>query len=79
MPAAPVFLCFASAGLDELTDRVANEGSEPNSVAQHGSLVYVLNTAGNQSARCEAFREEAADTMDASWCTPVIASPRTRP
>jgi 6-phosphogluconolactonase len=33
----------------ELTDRVATEGSEPNSVAQHGSLVYVLNTAGSSS------------------------------
>jgi 6-phosphogluconolactonase (cycloisomerase 2 family) len=31
----------------ELTDRVATEGSEPNSVAQFGSLVYVLNTAGS--------------------------------
>src|SRR6202789_4274244 len=33
----------------ELTDRVATEGSEPNSVAQFGSLVYVLNTAGSSS------------------------------
>ena len=33
----------------ELTDRVASEGSEPNSVAQLGSLVYVLNTAGSSS------------------------------
>jgi 6-phosphogluconolactonase len=33
----------------ELTDRVATEGSEPNSVAQSGSLVYVLNTAGSSS------------------------------
>src|ERR1700678_1376585 len=33
----------------ELTDRVASEGSEPNSVAQFGSLVYVLNTAGSSS------------------------------
>src|SRR6202522_3123287 len=33
----------------ELTDRVASEGSEPNSVAQSGSLVYVLNTAGSSS------------------------------
>jgi len=32
-----------------LTDRVATEGSEPNSVAQFGSLVYVLNTAGSSS------------------------------
>jgi 6-phosphogluconolactonase len=31
----------------DLTDRVATEGSEPNSVAQSGSLVYVLNTAGS--------------------------------
>ena len=31
----------------ELTDRVATEGSEPNSLAQSGSLVYVLNTAGS--------------------------------
>jgi 6-phosphogluconolactonase len=33
----------------ELTDRVATEGSEPNSVAQFGSLVYVLNTAGSSN------------------------------
>src|ERR1700719_4750824 len=33
----------------ELTDRVATEGSEPNSVSQSGSLVYVLNTAGSSS------------------------------
>jgi 6-phosphogluconolactonase len=33
----------------ELTDRVATGGSEPNSVAQFGSLVYVLNTAGSSS------------------------------
>src|SRR5258708_11920392 len=31
----------------ELSDSVATEGSEPNSVAQFGSLVYVLNTAGS--------------------------------
>src|SRR3984957_1427892 len=31
----------------ELTDRVATEGSEPNSVAQFGSLVYVLNTGSS--------------------------------
>jgi 6-phosphogluconolactonase len=33
----------------ELTDLVATEGSEPNSVAQFGSLVYVLNTAGSSN------------------------------
>lgn len=33
----------------ELTDRVVTQGSEPNAVAQHGSLVYVLNTAGSSS------------------------------
>jgi 6-phosphogluconolactonase (cycloisomerase 2 family) len=33
----------------ELTDHVSTEGSEPNSVAQFGSLVYVLNTAGSSS------------------------------
>src|SRR5258707_64819 len=33
----------------ELTDRVATEGSEPNSVAQFGSRVYVLNTAGSSN------------------------------
>ena len=32
-----------------LTDRVATGGSEPNAVAQHGKLVYVLNTAGSSS------------------------------
>jgi 6-phosphogluconolactonase (cycloisomerase 2 family) len=39
----------------ELTDRVATEGSEPNSVAQFGSLVYVLNTAGSSSVVGFAF------------------------
>jgi 6-phosphogluconolactonase len=32
-----------------LTDRVPTGGSEPNAVAQHGKLVYVLNTAGSSS------------------------------
>jgi 6-phosphogluconolactonase len=33
----------------DLTDRIRTEGSEPNSVTQHGNLVYVLNTAGSSS------------------------------
>lgn len=32
-----------------LTDRAPSGGSEPNAVAQHGRLVYVLNTAGSSS------------------------------
>lgn len=32
-----------------LTDQTATEGSEPNAVAEHGGLVYVLNTAGSSS------------------------------
>jgi len=32
-----------------LSDQVPTEGSEPNAVAQRGSLVYVLNTAGSSS------------------------------
>jgi 6-phosphogluconolactonase (cycloisomerase 2 family) len=32
-----------------LTDVVPTGGSEPNAVAQHGKLVYVLNTAGSSS------------------------------
>jgi 6-phosphogluconolactonase len=32
-----------------LTDIVPTGGSEPNAVAQHGKLVYVLNTAGSSS------------------------------
>ena len=32
-----------------LTDRIRTLGSEPNSVSQHGNLVYVLNTAGSSS------------------------------
>jgi 6-phosphogluconolactonase (cycloisomerase 2 family) len=32
-----------------LSDRVPSGGSEPNAVAQHGKLVYVLNTAGSSS------------------------------
>jgi 6-phosphogluconolactonase len=30
----------------ELSDQVPTDGSEPNSVAEHAGLVYVLNTAG---------------------------------
>ena len=33
----------------DLRDRVPTGGSEPNAVAQHGRLVYVLNTAGSSS------------------------------
>jgi 6-phosphogluconolactonase (cycloisomerase 2 family) len=32
-----------------LTDRTPTGGSEPNAVAQHGRIVYVLNTAGSSS------------------------------
>jgi 6-phosphogluconolactonase len=32
-----------------LVDRVPSGGSEPNAIAQHGNLVYVLNTAGSSS------------------------------
>lgn len=32
-----------------LTDRIESGGSEPNAVAQHGTLVYVMNTAGSSS------------------------------
>ena len=39
----------------ELADRAATEGSEPNSVAQFGSLVYVLNTAASSSVVGFAF------------------------
>jgi 6-phosphogluconolactonase len=41
----------------ELSDRVPTEGSEPNAVAQHGSLVYVLNTAGSSSVVGFLFRD----------------------
>jgi 6-phosphogluconolactonase len=33
----------------DLRDRVPSGGSEPNAVAQHGDLVYVLNTGGSSS------------------------------
>jgi 6-phosphogluconolactonase len=42
-----VFRVFGSRLL--LTDRVPTGGSEPNAVAQSGSLVYVLNSAGSNS------------------------------
>ena len=32
-----------------LSDNIQTEGSEPNSVTQHGNLLYVLNTAGSSS------------------------------
>ena len=33
----------------QLTDQVPSGGSEPNAIAQHGRLLYVLNTAGSSS------------------------------
>ncbi|MEP7243624.1 MAG: beta-propeller fold lactonase family protein, partial [Gammaproteobacteria bacterium] len=42
-----VFRVFGSRLL--LTDRAPAGGAEPNSIAQHGKLVYVLNTAGSSS------------------------------
>jgi 6-phosphogluconolactonase len=39
-----------------LTDRIATGGAEPTSVAQHGSLVYVLNAAGSSSVTGFSFR-----------------------
>src|SRR5580692_4371080 len=39
-----------------LTDKVSSSGSEPNAIAQHGSLVYVLNTGG--SSNVVGFRLE---------------------
>jgi 6-phosphogluconolactonase len=33
----------------ELVDRVSSGGSEPNAIAQHGGLVYVLNTGGSSN------------------------------
>src|SRR5579863_8447384 len=32
-----------------LTDKVPSLGSEPNAIAQHGNLVYVLNTGGSSN------------------------------
>jgi 6-phosphogluconolactonase (cycloisomerase 2 family) len=40
-----------------LTDRIPSGGSEPNAVAQHGKLVYVLNTAGSSSVVGFLFHE----------------------
>ena len=47
----------------ELTDRAATEGSEPNSVAQFGSLVYVLNTAGSSSVAGFHFHNGKLDRI----------------
>jgi 6-phosphogluconolactonase len=38
-----------------LTDRIATGGTEPTSVTQHGSLVYVLNAAGSSNVVGFAF------------------------
>jgi len=32
-----------------LSDKVLSEGSEPNAIAQHGNLVYVVNTGGSSN------------------------------
>jgi 6-phosphogluconolactonase (cycloisomerase 2 family) len=50
-----VFRVFGSRLL--LTDRVPTGGSEPNAVAQSGSLVYVLNTAGSSSVVGFRYRD----------------------
>src|SRR3954452_8554440 len=42
-----VFRVFGSRLL--LTDRTPTGGSEPNAIAQHGNLVYVLNTAASSN------------------------------
>jgi 6-phosphogluconolactonase (cycloisomerase 2 family) len=39
-----------------LSDKVPSRGSEPNAIAQHGNLVYVLNTGG--SSNVAGFRLE---------------------
>jgi len=33
----------------ELSDKVQSEGSQPNAIAQHGNLVYVLNAGGSSN------------------------------
>jgi 6-phosphogluconolactonase len=33
----------------DLADRVTSGGSEPNAIAQHGDLIYVLNTGGSSN------------------------------
>lgn len=40
-----------------LTDQAPTGGSEPNAIAQHGKLVYVLNTAGSSSVVGFVLRE----------------------
>ena len=50
-----VFRVFGSRLL--LTDREPTGGSEPNAVAQSGSLVYVLNTAGSSSVVGFRYRD----------------------
>jgi len=42
-----VFRVFGSTLI--LSDKVLSEGSEPNAIAQHGNLVYVVNTGGSSS------------------------------
>ena len=49
-----------------LTDRATTGGSEPNAVAQHGSLVYVLNTAGTSSVVGFRLREGRLARIDES-------------
>ena len=34
----------------ELSDQIPTEGSEPDSVAEHAGLVYVLNLAGTSAS-----------------------------
>ncbi len=49
-----------------LTDVVPTGGSEPNAVAQHGKLVYVLNTAGTSSVVGFQLREGKLVRLDES-------------
>jgi 6-phosphogluconolactonase len=51
-----------------LVDKVSSGGSEPNAIAQYGSLVYVLNTGG--SSNVTGFR------LDHERLTPIATSVR---
>ncbi len=68
-------------------DRTPSGGSEPNAIAQHGRLVYVLNTAGSSSVIGFQLREgrlvrilesQRFLSANSSTCASVTFSPDGR-
>lgn len=55
-----------------LASKVSSDGSEPNAVAQHGNLVYVLNAGGSSSV--VGFRLEGDELSEISGSTRFLTT-----